>query len=342
MTGELFSYNALGLSVTMRCPLECDHCITMSGPKVEDEMTIEEGLQYLRDAAGLIDHVSFTGGEPLLKRERLEALMIEADRLGYIISVMTSGYWGAKKSEARKILKRLKTLGLKFLGVSLDRFHLAYISEDCCVNIAEVCDELDIPIAVRTIVDNGDDYGKHVEEILKHTKATVNVNWMVSLGRAQKLSTAAFKVSNRPPRETCETVTAVDIVPGGEVYACCGPGLYMKKTNPLVLGNAQKENLGDILRRGLHNPFMKVINTRGPSAMIEDLQKIGKGDLVPIRKKYRDACQSCMDVCNRPKAVEALKEHYEEERINRDVVALQFLKMYADKKDVEATKARQA
>lgn len=240
MTGPLFSYSALGLSVTMRCPLECAHCITNSAPDVDDEMSVEEALGYLRDAAGYIDHVSFTGGEPLLNRARLERLVGEADRLGYIVSIMTSGYWGARKDEARRILGRLTGLGLRFLGVSLDRFHLPFIGEECCVNIAEVCDELALPIAVRTIVDNGDDYGEHVAEILSHTRATVNVNWMVSLGRAQKLSTAALKVSDRPPRETCETVTAVDVVPGGRVYACCGPGIFMKRSNPLVLGDANR------------------------------------------------------------------------------------------------------
>jgi hypothetical protein len=338
MAEGLFSYNALGLSITMRCPLRCDHCITRSGPEVDDEMTVEEGLKYLRDAAGFIDHVSFTGGEPLLKRRRLEILVQEAHDLGYIVSVMTSGYWGAKKAEARKILTRLRDRGLQFLGVSLDRFHLAYVSEDCCVHIAEVCDELEIPLAVRTIVDNGDDYGAHVAEILSHTRATVNVNWMVSLGRAQKLSTASFRVSDRPPRETCETVTAVDVVPGGEVYACCGPGLYMKRHNPLVLGNAQEENLGRILRRGLDNPFMKVINCRGPSALLDDLKAIGREDLVPVRRKYRDACQACLDVCNRPAAVEALAGHYAGEDIRRAQTALQFLKMYADKKQAAAAR----
>lgn len=84
---------------------------------------------------------------------------------------------------------------------------------------------------------------------------------------------------------------------------------------------------------------MKVINSRGPSAMLDDLARIGKADLVPVRKRYRDACQACLDVCNRPAAVAALSEHYAEEAVARDIVARQFLKMVEDKKGVDRARA---
>jgi len=293
-------------------------------------MTTEEALKYLRDGAGAIGHVSFTGGEPFLRFERLRTVVAEASNLGYIVSVMTSAYWAADDSTTITKLRELQTRGLQFVGVSLDRFHLEFVSERNCIRVAEACDTVGLNLAVRTIVERDDDYGEHVRKILSHTRAEVNVNYMVKLGRAKQFTQIAFNTSPRPPRERCETVTAADVVPGGDVFACCGPGLYMKRTNPLLLGNAQRESLYSILERGLQNPFMKVINTRGPIGLLEDLTANGLGGLVVIRPVYEDACQLCLDICNNPEAVGALETLYSVESVRREHSALQFMKMFAD------------
>ena len=330
MPKGIFGYNALGVSLTMACPLKCAHCITESHPRAEGEMTTEEALKYVRDGAGAIDHVSFTGGEPFLRFDRLRTVVAEASNLGYIVSVMTSAYWAADDSTTIGKLSELKSRGVQFVGVSLDRYHLEFVSERNCVRVAEACDVLGLKLAVRTIVAKDDDYGEHVRGLLAHTGADVNVNYMVKLGRATQFTQVAFNATPRPPREKCETVTAADVVPGGDVFACCGPGLYMKRTNPLLLGNAQRESLYDILERGLQNPFMKVINTRGPLGLLTDLQANGYGNVVPVRPVYEDACQLCLDICNNPAAVSALQGLYSSELVQREQSALQFMKMFTD------------
>ena len=327
MANGIFGYTCLGISVSMGCPLSCAHCITESGPDVNREMSVDEALKYIHDAKGAVNHISFTGGEAFLKLRRLESLIRAAKKQKYIVSVMTSGYWAGSLPRTRKIIAGLKRGGLDMIGVSLDRFHLKYINESNCVNIAEAASELGLPVAVRVIIEPDDDYGKYVENILKHTQARVHVNYMVCLGRAASLSESAFKFSNGPPKETCETVTAAEVVPGGNVYACCGPGDYMLNFNPLFLGNAKVENLSDILEKGLRNSFMKVINTCGPNGLLEDLRENGFGDLIKIRESYTDACQLCLDICNNEKAVELLKKIYQNQGIIRRQNATQFLKM---------------
>ncbi|MGI8311662.1 radical SAM protein [Saccharopolyspora hattusasensis] len=334
MPDGIFGYSCLGISVTMTCPLKCAHCITKSTPHVRDDMSVDEALKYLYDAQGAVDHVSFTGGEPFLKPARLRTLVREAKDAGYVVSVMTSGFWGRDKRQATRQLAELQELGLDMLGVSLDRYHLEFIDEGRCVNIAEACDALGIHVAVRVITTPSDNYGDHVRTLLSHTGAEVHVNFLVKLGRAEEFAEEDFKFSSRPPRETCETVTAADVVPGGVVYACCGPGLYMHEANPLILGNAQEESLGLILERGLTNPFMKVINTRGPVGLLEDLQENGFGHLVKLRERYTDACQLCLDICNSSEAVEALRRIYARPDIRRDQNAMQFLKMVRESQAV--------
>lgn len=326
----IFSFTCLGISVTMQCPLRCRHCITESGPEASKQMTEEEALHYIHTARHAVDHIGFTGGEPFLDQKRLIRLIEAAKAEGYVVSVMTSGHWGVRVDHAHDILSRLKAAGLDMLGVSLDRFHLDFIDTSRCRNIAEAAGNLGIPVAVRVIAEPDDDFVDQVKALLAHTKASVHAHFPVRLGRAMELEASSFRHSITPPSDKCETVTALDIVPGGTIYACCGPGPYMKDDNPLVLGNALNDDLFDILQGALSNPFMKVINTRGPKGLLDDLQAHGFGDLVPIRDHYTDTCQLCLDVCNNSQAVSVLRDIYARPDIRRTQNALQFAKMVGE------------
>ncbi|MDD5058677.1 MAG: radical SAM protein [Sideroxydans sp.] len=325
----IFGFTCLGISVTMQCPLQCRHCITESGPEVSRQMTEDEALHYIRTAHHAINHISFTGGEPLLDQKRLLHLIEAAKAEGYVVSVMTSGHWASHHSHAHEILNRLKTAGLDMLGVSLDRYHLDFIDVSRCRNIAEACEKLEIPIAVRVIAKPDDNFADEVKELLAHTKAKVHAHFPVKLGRAEELEMSSFRHS-KMPTDKCETVTALDIEPGGNIYACCGPGPYMKKGNPLILGNALSENLFDILQEALSNPFMKVINTLGPKGLLDALQANGFGYLVPIRESYTDTCQLCLDICNNTQAISALQTIFENPEVQRTQNAMQFAKMVGE------------
>ncbi|MCZ7392070.1 MAG: radical SAM protein [Candidatus Methanoperedens sp.] len=332
MPNGIFSYTCLGLSVTLACPLTCRHCITNSSPHIRDQMSIQEAFSYIREAKGIVDHISITGGEPFLDLSRLRTLIAEAKKCGYIVSVMTNAYWAVDWKFTYTTLANLKKDGLDVLGVSLDPYHLEFIGEDRCIRVAEAADSLEIPVHVRVISAKGDNYGDHAKSILNHTNADIHVHHPVRLGRACSLPMEHFCVCHSPPADACETVTALDIVPGGDVYACCGPGKYMKKSNPLYLGNASRESLREILERGLTNPFMKVINTCGPKGFIKDLHDRGLSSLLTLRRRYSDTCQLCLDVTNNPKIVKALQNIYADKNIQREKNALQFLKMFQEYK----------
>ncbi|MBI2305989.1 MAG: radical SAM protein [Rhodocyclales bacterium] len=326
----IFSFTCLGISVTMQCPLRCRHCITRSGPEITRQMSEDEALHYIRSARHAVDHIGFTGGEPLLDQARLLRLIEAAKAERYVVSVMTSGHWGARPDHAKEIIGRMKAAGLDMLGVSLDRYHLDFIDVSRCCNIAEAADEHGIPLAVRVIAEPGDDFAEQVKALLAHTKASVHSHFPVRLGRAETLAAAAFRHSMTPPADSCETVTALDIEPGGKVYACCGPGPYMHGGNPLALGNALEEDLFAIIQKALANPFMKVINTRGPKGLLDDLHAHGHARIVPLRAYYTDTCQLCLDICNNPQAVAVLREIYADPETQRTQNAMQFAKMVGE------------
>lgn len=177
-----------------------------------------------------------------------------------------------------------------------------------------------------------DDYGAFVADLLEPTSAEVQVCRVTRLGRAETLPVNAFHSYGRIPLGACETVADLDIIPGGNIYACCGPGLFMNEHNPLLLGNARHEDLAEVLDRARSNPFMKVINTRGPAGLLEDLDEAGGGHLVPRRATYTDICQLCLDVCNNRQAVEVLATRYGATAEGQSLNADQFYKLVKDHK----------
>ena len=84
----------LGLvaEVSHRCPLHCPYC---SNPtqfaSTTDELTTDEWKRVVVDAAALgVFHASFSGGEPLVRRD-LEQLVYAAHEAGLYTNLITSG-----------------------------------------------------------------------------------------------------------------------------------------------------------------------------------------------------------------------------------------------------------
>ncbi len=106
---------ALTAELTHRCPLHCPYC---SNPielkKRESELTTEEWLIVLEQAADLgAAQVHFTGGEPLLRPD-LEQLIRRARELGFFVNLITSGV-GLTEERVR----RLSEVGVDSIQLSL-------------------------------------------------------------------------------------------------------------------------------------------------------------------------------------------------------------------------------
>jgi len=103
-------------NVTRRCNLKCVHCYARAtGEADPDELTFKEGLALLEDLARFgAPVVLFSGGEPLMRPD-LSDLVRRAVELGLRAVISTNGtlITRAKADE-------LKTLGLSYVGISLD------------------------------------------------------------------------------------------------------------------------------------------------------------------------------------------------------------------------------
>jgi 12,18-didecarboxysiroheme deacetylase len=103
-------------NVTRRCNLKCLHCYAQAGPKAApDELSHAEGLALLQDLKDFgTPVVLFSGGEPLMRPDLWElAAWTVAAGMRAVIS--TNG-----TLITREAARRLKDLGLSYVGLSLD------------------------------------------------------------------------------------------------------------------------------------------------------------------------------------------------------------------------------
>ncbi len=91
------------IEVTHRCSLNCIHCSSDATPACDREMTEEDCLRIIREAAEMgATEVAFSGGEPLLW-PGLDSAVGKASEAGLQVTIYTSG-------NAANVTKRLRAL----------------------------------------------------------------------------------------------------------------------------------------------------------------------------------------------------------------------------------------
>ncbi|MFH1468774.1 MAG: radical SAM protein [Pseudomonadota bacterium] len=105
------------LSVSSRCPFRCRHCYAAAELQAQGEaLSLDDLERAIRDLDGWkVPSIFLTGGEPLMRREELPALLERVAGLGLAFWLVTTG-WGADAG----LLRRLAVLGLRGIIVSLD------------------------------------------------------------------------------------------------------------------------------------------------------------------------------------------------------------------------------
>lgn len=86
-----FRLRELKLEVTHECPLACVHCSSDASPTTLRQMTLDDCLRIIREAADLgAAEIAFSGGEPL-RWTALESAVAAAADAGLRVSIYTSG-----------------------------------------------------------------------------------------------------------------------------------------------------------------------------------------------------------------------------------------------------------
>ena len=144
----------LAFILTDKCTAECDICCFSCSPQNSTFQSLNMIKSLIIEGAKRksISTVGFSGGEPFLAyKEMLEATHL-AHQLGLSVICTSNGFWGANKESAKAKLIELKEAGLSKLSLSCDLFHQQYVPIDSLKNILTICNELDIPADIGSVI----------------------------------------------------------------------------------------------------------------------------------------------------------------------------------------------
>lgn len=154
MNGMPKPYGLLA-EVTHQCPLHCVYC---SNPLElrdrQDELTTDDWLRVIREAAGLgVVQVHFSGGEPLVRTD-LETLVTECRHLGLYTNLITSGL-GLTESRARSLVSAgLNSAQLSIQGDAAESTNLVAASKrfDKKKEAARIIREAGLPLNMNVVL----------------------------------------------------------------------------------------------------------------------------------------------------------------------------------------------
>lgn len=287
---RIFRPRQLQLAPGYQCNLACPHCCVPI--EWTDRLDIPTALRFLEQArAAGIDTVGFTGGEPFLYPEFLNALTARAAGLGFRFDkLMTNGVWHADAVHAGSVLAELRDAGFTGkIGLSVDKFHgmdIAKLAEFCRVTRAVFARDtiLSLSYASRH-PDKGLEPIRRLAEELDGV-----VEWSKLLGRYLVVSddltmTACWnhlatveRAESFPgdpwdgtwfEEDYCEGPgQALVVNPRGEVKPCCG---FASDLDQLTIGNIYTDSVEDIIAFARNHPIVGTVFRDGLSAIRDEI-----------------------------------------------------------------------
>lgn len=298
----------VGLLLTNKCNIKCDHCWLDSGPKRNEEMKYDEAERYIDqiDEINSIKWISFTGGEPLLRYKELLKLVKYASYKNFYTECVTNCYWASSPSKSMEILEPLADLGLNVINISSDDFHQKYIPFKNVVYCYQAARDLNLKIVIMCMITKTSTLTvnniahridpKNIQIIGMQRKwrkinAIAMEEAVVPIGRASKIPKEEILYGYKNVRGPCRKILRdIGIHPNGDVSPCCSAIGTLKKAS---LGNIKKYNLSNMIEKARNNPLFETLWKEGPQ---------GLRDVKDGSKKYVNKCHMCYEILKKIKA----------------------------------------
>jgi pyruvate-formate lyase-activating enzyme len=284
-----FRPNYLSFAGTYQCNLTCAHCcVPIEWP---DRLDIDVALRFLEDAhASGIEILGFTGGEPFLYPEFVEAVTHRAAALGFRFDkLMTNGVWFRDLAHLEGVLAGLAAAGFTGkLGLSVDKFHGIHTARaaEFCRTARRVFDRDDI-VSLSYASRHPDQGLEPVHALARELDAVVE--WSDVLGRYLLVApelTMTLNWNHLAPVERAERFTgawdgrwfaedycegpgqALIVNPRGEVKPCCG---FASDLDQLTIGNIHRDGVRTIIRRARRHPYVGKVFREGLTAIRDEI-----------------------------------------------------------------------
>lgn len=317
----------VGLVITLKCPIECAHCIVEAGPHRSEEIEREKSFLWISQIAdyrnGAIKRIILTGGEPFCNLILLSDIIKFSNEKGLNCSVVTNAFWAKTETSAKKVLKSLQFLD--FIGISTDIYHqksIPILNVKNAVIAAKACD---IPFGINICTDSKEDL--RYLEILKELstfadKDNITTALISPVGRAASTTLSKkFQYCKEPPEFACSAASIPVIFPDGNVYGCNGPFITLPPFNPMLLGNINCESINDIFDRAQKNPVLHAIRIWGPKRIVEILQENDMGEYLPNKYIAGSLCNVCYDIFKEPEICRYLEREMNNQKFVKYISA---------------------
>lgn len=176
--------------VTHACNHKCPHCFSSSGRSLPDELTLDEAKDMVDQLVNAgMKLFTFTGGEPLLRKQFVLGLVEHLSKKGIYSRLFTNGYLLTED-----LARELRALGLNELQVSLDGlqqthddFRQVESSYQHAIDALEHAKRAGLNTFVRiTVIPGNVDELPELIDILENLKITgIRVRPFVSVGRGK-------------------------------------------------------------------------------------------------------------------------------------------------------------
>jgi MoaA/NifB/PqqE/SkfB family radical SAM enzyme len=256
-----------------------------------DRLDIGTALRFLEDAhAEGIGILGFTGGEPFLYPEFLQALCRRAAELGFRFDkIMSNGVWHRDAAHLEEVLTPLCDAGFTGkVGLSVDKFHGVHTAKaaefcrvarsvfrrDTIVSLSYASRHPDQGLeAVRdlanelnAVIDWSEVLGRY---LLVSDELTITLNWnhLAPVERAERFSGAWD--GHWFAEDYCEGPgQALIVTPRGEVKPCCG---FASDLDQLTIGNIYRDTVRRIIRRARRHPYVGKVFREGLTAIRDEV-----------------------------------------------------------------------
>jgi pyruvate-formate lyase-activating enzyme len=303
-----FRPNYLSFAGTYQCNLACPHCCVPI--EWTDRLEIPVALRFLEDAHAYgIGILGFTGGEPFVYPEFVQALCRRGAELGFAFDkIMTNGVWFRERAHLEDVLGPVADAGFSGkIGLSVDKFHGIHTPK-----LAEFCrtarrlfardNILSLSYASRrpdqglepvhalareldAVVEWSDLLGRY---LLVSDELTMTLNWnhLAPVERAERL-TGAWD-GEWFEEDYCEGPGQALIVnPRGEVKPCCG---FASDLDQLTIGNIYTDTVEDVVRRGREHPYVGRVFRDGLTAIRDEILARDSGALPGATSNHCTFC----------------------------------------------------
>jgi len=254
--------------------------------------TVSSQLKELSKAG--IKKVFFSGGEPLLYQKEIISLLKEAKANGLRTSIISNGFWATSSKEAFQTMKELKKSGLNTLKISIGPFHQEFTPIE---NVKRILKERKKFPEIQIILYLDKTRNEMLFEIAnllsRQKKVPVAFSEVVPFGRAKNLLEKEL-FYRETMKEKCPYNIPV-LSPNQDAFICCF-GQLKGRSSSFFIGNASKEPLKEIIKKYQKSKLVKHLQSKGPHALVKELEKRKIKPLKPNKKKkFVFLCHYCIE-----------------------------------------------